>query len=413
MSSNDSGSEASTSPLLPRLLALGVLTPVTALAVGVDGGAVFQILAIEELELDPRSVGIALGLGTLSIPLQLWAVRIPLERARRNLRLHVVVLGVMSLVTAALVWFAAPGSLVVGLALVIAVLAEISVSVLYATSWQPLISYSLSTVERQTMLGFGRAATGAALLVSVLVFGQLGSGGRTLFLAALGVLSFVLAWSLHVLPHPRTDRDETPEPGDRPSGGGARWAGFGRLFVALTTSALAGWPLLLTWVALVLWPTVNLGVLGAALSIGSIVSSALWRDPGDRLFFVLRAAALGTAVCSVGIALVPRPIESFGPVGALVMALIVVGSASRSVVNIGLMELAHRRVDSRNSVRVMTMFDVIGSTSFQLGFFVAGFLIAASRTDSASLDPYQWWLVATGVVFAIAVARLRPQPAPA
>jgi hypothetical protein len=171
--------------------------------------------------------------------------------------------------------------------------------------------------------------------------------------------------------------------------------------------------LLLTWVALVLWPTVNLGVLGAALSIGSIVSSALWRDPGDRLFFVLRAAALGTAVCSVGIALVPRPIESFGPVGALVMALIVVGSASRSVVNIGLMELAHRRVDSRNSVRVMTMFDVIGSTSFQLGFFVAGFLIAASRTDSASLDPYQWWLVATGVVFAIAVARLRPQPAPA
>ena len=411
MSSNDSGSDAASPRLLPRLLALGAIAPVTALAVGVDGGAVFQILAIEELELDPRSVGIALGLGTLSIPLQLWAVRIPLERARRNLRLHMVTLGVMSLITAALVWSAAPGSLVAALALVIAVLAEISVSVLYATSWQPLISYSLSTAERQTMLGLGRAATGATLLVSVLVFGQLGSGGRTAFLAVLGALSFLLAWSLHVLPHPRTDRDEEPEPEGQTAGGGSPWAGFGRLFVALMTSAFAGWPLLLTWVALVLWPTVNLGVLGAALSIGSIVSSALWRDPGERIFVVLRMAAVATAACSVGIALVPRPIESFGPSGALVMTLIVAGSASRSIVNIGLMELAHRRVDSRNSVRVMTMFDVIGSTSFQLGFFVAGFLIAASQTDGAAMDPYQWWLVATGVLFAVAVARLRPLPA--
>lgn len=410
MSSNDSGSDTASPRLLPRLLTLGAVAPVTALAVGVDGGAVFQILAIEELELDPRSVGIALGLGTLSIPLQLWAVRIPLERARRNLRLHVVALGVMSLITAALVWFAAPGSLVAGLALVIAVLAEISVSVLYATSWQPLISYSLSTPERQTMLGLGRAATGAALLVSVLVFGQLGSGGRTVFLAGLGVLSFLLAWSLHVLPHPRTDRDAEPATEEPPPGTDAPWDGFGRLFVALTASALAGWPLLLTWVALVLWPTVNLGVLGAALSIGSIVSSALWRDPGDQIFLVVRVAAVGTAACSIGVALVPRPIESFGLWGAAVMGLVVVGTASRSIVNIGLMELAHRRVDSRNSVRVMTMFDVIGSTSFQLGFFVAGFLIAASQTSGAAMDPYQWWLVGTGIVFAVAVARLRPLP---
>ena len=377
MSSNDSGSDAASPRLLPRFLALGAVAPVTALAIGVDGGAVFQILAIEELALDPRSVGIALGLGTLSIPLQLWAVRIPLEQARRNLRIHVVALGMMAVITAALVWFAAPGSLVAGLALVIAVLAEISVSVLYATSLQPLVSYSLSTAERQTMLGIGRATTGAVLLLSVLLFGQLGTGSRTVFLGTLGLVSFALAWSLHVLPHPRTDRDDPSVADGRPQEG-ASWAGFGRLFVALTASALAGWPLLLTWVALVLWPTVNLGVLGAALSIGSIVSSALWRDPGDRIFVVLRTAAVGTAVCSIGVAVIPRPIDSFGLLGALVMALIVVGSASRSIVNIGLMELAHRRVDSRNSVRVMTMFDVIGSTSFQLGFFLAGFLIAAS-----------------------------------
>ncbi len=382
----------------------------TALAVGVDGGAVFQILAIEELALDPRSVGIALGLGTLSIPLQLWAVRIPLEQARRNLRVHVVALGMMAVITAALLWFAAPGSVVAGLALVIAVLAEISVSVLYATSLQPLVSYSLSTAERQTMLGLGRATTGAVLLLSVLVFGQLGTGGRTVFLGVLGLLSFALAWALHVLPHPRTDRDDPSELGGEPKDAGASWAGFGRLFVALTASALAGWPLLLTWVALVLWPTVNLGVLGAALSVGSIVSSALWRDPGDRIFVVLRVAAVGTAVCSIGVAVIPRPIDSFGLLGAFAMALIVIGSASRSIVNIGLMELAHRRVDSRNSVRVMTMFDVIGSTSFQLGFFVAGFLIAASQTTSATMDPYQWWLVVTSAAFAIAVARLRPRP---
>lgn len=434
MSSSDCGSEANTPNLRNRFLALGVIAPLTALSVGVDGGTIFQILAIEELALDPRSVGIALGLGTLSIPLQLWAVRIPLELARRNLRLHTTALAVMAFVTAGLVWFAAPGSLAAGAALVVAVLAEVSVSVLWATSLQPLISYSLSAGERQTLIGPGRAAAGAALLVSVLVFGQMESTGRTIFLIALGVLSLAVSLSLHALPQPRTERDgpaatnaatnadagtgstgsDADDDGStEPDGdGGSPWQGFGRLFVALGASAMAGWPLLLTWVALVLWPTVNLGVLGAALGLGSIVSSALWRDPGDRILAVLRMSAAVTALCSVGIALAPRPIESFGPSGLAVMTLIVVGSAARSIVNIGLLELAHRRVDSRNSVRVMTMFDVIGSTSFQVGFFVAGFLIASARVGGgAGLDPYQWWLVVSGVGFAIAVARLRSSPA--
>jgi hypothetical protein len=406
MSSIDSGSESGSPTLLRRFIALRVIAPLAALSIGVDGGEIFQILAIEELELQPRAIGIALGLGTLSIPLQLWAARIPLERARQNLRLHVAVLGLMAFITALLVALATPGSIVAGLALVIAVLAEISVSVLYATSWEPMVSYSLSAPDRQHILGFGRAMTGVALLVSVVAFGQMGQGGRVAFLIAVGLGCLVLAWSLHLLPHPRSDRDATPET-DSLSTADARSRELRNLFIALAATAFAGWPLLLTWVALVLWPTVNLGLLGAALAVGSIVTSLLWRDPGDNLFILLKTSAVAAAVCAVGIAVIPGPIDSTGW-GMMLFGLIVVGSASRSLISIGLTELAHRRVNSHNSVRVMTMFDVVGSTSFQLGFFVAGFLIAASQDSSATFDPYQLGLIASGVMLVVAVSRIRP-----
>ena len=120
-----------------RLFAVGIVGFLSALSIGVDGHPIFQILAVESLGLGPRAIGIALGLGTLSIPVQIWAARIPLSRARHNVRLFLWTMGLMALGTAALVAVAEPGSWVAGLALVVAIAAEISVSVLMATAWQP------------------------------------------------------------------------------------------------------------------------------------------------------------------------------------------------------------------------------------------------------------------------------------
>ncbi|NNC40779.1 MAG: hypothetical protein HKN95_08810, partial [Acidimicrobiia bacterium] len=56
------------------------------------------------------------------------------------------------------------------------------------------------------------------------------------------------------------------------------------------------------------------------------------------------------------------------------------------------------------------MFDVIGSTSFQIGFFIVGFLIAASVDTTASVNPFQLWLWATAIILVVAVGRLRRRP---
>ena len=392
-----------------RLFWLGVVAPLAAVSVGVDGGDIFQILAVEDLELDPRAVGIALGLGTLSVPIQIWAVRIPLTNARHNLRWFLLSLGVMAIATGLLVAFAPPGSLIAGLALVIAILAEIAVSVLLATAWQPVISYTLTVEQRQFINGQGRAFTGLAMMVSVALFGQFDQTGRALFLAAVGLAAFATAAGLRILPPPpdrptddSTDerqrvqtRNAKPDPG-----------GITNLYVTMPATALVGWPLLVTYAGLVLWPDGNLGLLGAALAGGSIAASALWRDPDRRLLLVIRAAAVVVAISTVGLVAIKAPIESTEAVIAL-LAVVAVGSAARTTMRTGVMELAHRRITTDSSVRVMTMIDVIGSTTSQLGLFVAGFLIAASTSATAGLDPYELWILATTVVLLIAVARLR------
>lgn len=398
---------------------MGVIAPLAAVSVGVDGSDIFQILAVDNLELDPRAIGIALGLGTLSIPLQIWAARIPLHRARHNIRIFLFSMGIMAITTGALVAFAPPASPMAGVVLVIAVVAEIAVSVLLATAWQPVISYVLSQRQRQLINAQGRATTGTVLFVSVLLFGYLDQTGRALFLVAVGLAAMTMSWLLRVLPPPR-DRpigDLTGEPaisqqgsGDGPDEAAASTgsAALSDLYLVLSASALTSWPLLIAYARFVQWPTGNLGILGAAFALGSIIASASWRDPGHRLVTVIRVGAIVVAICSVGIVAIGGPIEST-TAGVILLAVVTIGAAARSTMRVGIMELAHRRITAANSVRVMTLFDVVGSTTFQLGFFVAGFLISASTGSTAAVDAYQLWLLLTAVYLMVAVFRLRPR----
>ncbi len=401
-----------------RLFAVGIVGFLSALSIGVDGHAIFQILAVESLALGPRAIGIALGLGTLSIPIQIWAARIPLHRARHNVRLFLWTMGVMVLATAALVAFAEPGSWVAGLALVVAIAAEISVSVLMATAWQPLIAYSLSPVQRAFMLGPAAAIRGTVILGSTILVGALDRTGRTVFLLVIGVAVLVVADTLRQIPAPP---DEVSDSGSRPESvidatGPKRQplpAGIWSLYLMTAALALGRWPLLVTYAAITLWPTGNLGLLGAALSAGGIVASLLWRDPGRHVLAAIRSGAVLTAVCTVGLATMNGPLTTTSGTGLLFL-LAAVGSAARNVTGTASMELMHRRIDTTNSVRVMTMLDVIGSTTFQLNLFVAGFLIAATAVASPfeilGLDVYQLWILMMAAVEVTAAARLRLRP---
>ena len=73
------------------------------------------------------------------------------------------------------------------------------------------------------------------------------------------------------------------------------------------------------------------------------------------------------------------------------------------------MELVHQTVDDDSSVRSMTTFDVVASTSGQAALFVAGFLISASVDSDWAVDPYRLYVLTAAILVAIAV--LRPQPA--
>ncbi len=414
MSATDSGpspetsnrsSEENASPALARLLFFaGILAPLAATSVGIDAGPIFQIFTVDDLLLDPRTIGVALGLGTLSVPLQVWAARIPLYRAPHNLRLFVLSLGVMTLFTAALLRFASPASGVAHGVLVVAVLAEIALSVLYATSWQPVVAYSLSRSQRQFLNGQGRAVKGIVLLLAVLVFGQLGRDGRAVFIAVLGVSGIAMAWSLRSLPSPPTSsaRSDTTT---IDSNAAASTRDFTRIFLTISATGFAGWPLLVTYVGLVLWPTANLGVVGACLALGSIVGSLAWRDPGDRIVELLRVTAAAVLLCSIAIAAFDGPITTTA--GVFLLAIITVGSAARSTLATALMELTHRRVDETNSVRVMTMLDVIGSTSHQVGFFVVGFLIADAVDTSLRPDHFQLAIVLAASALMVTTLLLR------
>lgn len=59
-----------------RLVTVALSLPTIGSALGINGGDLFQIVALENLGLDARVIGIGLGLGALSVPVQLWAARL-------------------------------------------------------------------------------------------------------------------------------------------------------------------------------------------------------------------------------------------------------------------------------------------------------------------------------------------------
>jgi hypothetical protein len=267
-----------------RFLAVALTMPTLGSALGIDGGAIFQIVASENLGLDARAIGIGFGLGVISVPVQVWAARMPLWRARRNLQVFLACAAVQCWVLAGLVAFVVPGDRRAIAALAITVTAELSLSVLYATAWQPLLSYALTVTARQHINSRGRAGGGALLAGGLLVFGLADDLTRIVFLVAVGAVAIALAVSLRDLASP--DRlVDSPDVGDA-----ARRAPTNRsipaqmrtIYMMTAFIALAAWPLFIVYTREVLWPSANLGLVAAVQFAGALLAAAAWRPtPGD------------------------------------------------------------------------------------------------------------------------------------
>ncbi|MGH1490334.1 MAG: hypothetical protein ACRBK7_13250 [Acidimicrobiales bacterium] len=386
--------------------AVVVLVPLLGASLGVNGGPIFQILAIENLGLDPRQVGLAVGLGAISIPFQIMAARIPLRSAHRNLRVFIWSMAAMCLVMAWLIPGPVSASTVVVIVITIAVLAELAVSVLFATSFQPLLSTTIDAGFRQQLNAQGRAIGGLLAIVLVGLVSWAGATGRIVILVALAMLGAVLATAVSSLRRPAEDSPSVVVPGNS---NGAEGQGLTWVYVAIGLSVVPAWPFVVTYASSTYWPSANLGAIGAALTVGSLGASAAWRPTADGLVMRARAGALVSLLCAL--ALVPlNPSRVGWAHGAPVLLAIAFAAGAGTVVRLSLLEMAHLRSSSSSTVQALTRLDVVASTSLQLGFLAGGYLIDLSIDSNWLADPYQLSLIAGGVLLVGAMSQVKNGP---
>lgn len=388
-----------------RFLPIIVTVPLLATAVGIDGSSMFQILATENLHLSPRVIGLAFGLGVVSIPFQLMAARIPLWRARRNLRMFMVIMVGLTIAVAALVAVEATGT-VAALALVITVAAEITVSVLYATSFQPILSSELDTTQRQQLGRIGRPLGSLITAAVLLVFGAVGPSWRAAMLAliaAAGLWTAAQIRHLSVVARPAVVAESLA-----PTGGTIPPA-MRRLYLCFALMGFGAWPLLIVYIHVVLWPEAHLGVIAALELAGGLLASVAMRPTSGGLIRRARGGAVGVVTAAVAVAVLRAPVQP--TVAKAVVLTCVFGTAfGLTVMRTALFEMAHRCIDDSSSVKAFTVLDVIASSSVQLGLLVGGLLIAWSAHSSWLVDPYRIFVLSSVLAGAAVVAGLRETP---
>ena len=379
-------------------------------ALGIDGGAIFQIFATEDLGLSPTAIGIAFGLGVLSVPVQVWAARMPLWRARRNLQTYLLIGALQAWILAVLVATGTTGGIAV-IALGITVTAEISLSVLFATAWQPLLSQTLSSAERQQLNSRWRAAGGGLLAGLLLVFAALNQSGRVVFLVGVGLVACWSAVDLNRVPTPAPASSDR-EPGE-PVAGKQRLSSSMRLiFFVFALVGFGAWPLFLVYIHEVFWPSANLGVIGSLQLAGSLAAALAWRPTSAGLMVRARVAAAALVAAGVALAVIRTPVEHRIAQFAT-LAITLVAGAALTTVRMALLEVAHRSIDESSSVRAFTLLDVVASTSLQTGLLAGGLLVAASsRAADWAVDPYRIYVVVCTALAFVAIGRLRHATGP-
>jgi hypothetical protein len=326
----------------------------------------------------------------------------PLRRARRNVQGFLLIAAVQSWVLAALVALGATGGRAIA-ALAVTVTAEVALSVLFATAWQPLLSVHLDARTRQHLNAGWSALARGILAGALVVFAALGSEHRALFLAVVGALAVAAAAGLRTV----EEHDADVALGPDPTSGRRLPAGVGWVFLAIGVLNLGALPLWLVHLREVLWPAANLGVVGAVQTAASVAALLLWRSTeGDPL----RPAAGGLAAVVLGaVLLVALDAPVGGPAGqAGVLAVTVLMAGGGTTARLGLLERTHRLVDARTSVRAFTLLDVVASTSLQVGLLAGGLLTTLSADVRWPIaDPYRLLVIASALAAVAALRRLR------
>ena len=413
---SDPETSPTTTTSLNRFIPVTLFMPLFGAVLGIDGGPIFQILAIEDLELSPTAIGVAFGFGIVSVPIQLYAARIPLHRARRNTQLFLIIAAVQAWILALLVALEVTGPLA-STALVVTVTAEIALSVLFATAWQPLLSWSVNTTQRQRLNATWPAVARGLLAGLLVLFAALDGPGRALFITAVGLLAATCALGLQRVPDPprhvdaHTPTAHTPTAHTNENTSRVPLSKETRailiVFAAVNVGAL---PLWLVYLDTVLWPTANLGVVAGLQVAASMVALLAWRPTDGDVAMRALVASIVLLGAVTAIPLVGDTVDT-PATQATILAITAAIGAAGTTIRVAMLETAHRAVKPANSVRAFTILDVVASTSLQAGLLAGGFLIAASTTTTWPIDPYLIFVIASSTAALIAV-RLSARPAP-
>lgn len=386
-----------------RFVPVALSKPALAAVLGIDGGAIFQILAVENLGLSATAIGTAFGLGLMSIPFQLWAGRIPLRLARRNLQIFLVLAAIQSALLAWLLVVGATGGLA-ATALVVTVTAEIGISVLFATAWQPLLSTRARSQDRQR-INAGWAALGKGLLAGLLiVFSAAEVTGRSLLLVVLSLIAIGVALNLGRIDI--TGLAPVVPPSSQPKAHTQRLPpAMWWILASFTTINLGALPLWLVYLSQVMWPAANLGVIAAIQTIAAVVALLVWRTTEGTLGRRAVIGALLVLTSSTALFTIGVTAESSGE-HAIVLIVTVLMTFGMMQTSLALLEMAHRLVTAQRSiVRAFTLVDVVDSSSVQLGLFMGGLLVTWSgQTSTSTSTPYTFFIVGVSALAAMVVA---------
>lgn len=393
-----------------RFVPIALARPAITAALGIDGGAIFQVIAVENLGLSPSVIGIAFGLGLLSLPLQLWAARMPFRLAKRNIQVFFVIAAIQCLVLAGLIAMKATGGFA-ATALVVTVAAEVAISVLFVTAWQPLLATRTTSRDRQR-INAAWAALGKGGVAGLLIaFSMVEATGRAFLLVGLAIVSVGLA--LHFgrvsivdaaasySPHREVSAGEVARNEPPPRMPAPIWW----ILASFAALNMAGLPLWLVYLSEVIWPTVNLSLIGAIQTLALVAALLAWR-PTVR--DVRWRAIIGTLLAVAGSIALAGVGQVSGPPTAAhytVIIITVLMTFGATYASLALLEMAHRLVEGDKAVvRVFTVIDVVDSSALQLGLFLSGLLVASSVSDSP-WSPYVVFVLGMSVVALAAVTR--------
>jgi hypothetical protein len=162
----------------------------------------------------------------------------------------------------------------------------------------------------------------------------------------------------------------------------------------------------------VFWPSANLGVVGALQLAGSLIAALAWRPTGAGVMRRARVAAAALVAAGAALAVIRVPVEHRAAELAT-LAITLVAAAALTTVRLALLELAHRSVDERSSVRAFTLLDVVASTSLQMGLLAGGLLVTASSSVSEwMVDPYRIYVVVCTALAFVAIGTLSDATSP-